>query len=86
MQKQQAAFYALKKVLTSPPVLARPTPDGEFILDTDASAEAIGTELSKIQDAQERPIAYGRISLSAEQWRYCTTRKELLAVVRFTRM
>lgn len=31
-------------------------------------------------------MAYGSLSLSAEQRRYCTTRKELLAVVRFTRM
>ena len=85
-QEQQAAFDALKNALTSPPVLALPIPDGEFVLDTDASAEAIGAELSQIQDGQERPIAYGSLSLSAEQRRYCTTRKELLAVVRFTRM
>ena len=57
-------------------------PDGEFVLDTDTSAEAIGVELSQIQDGQEKPIAYGNLSLSAKQQRYCTTLKELLAVVR----
>ena len=70
----------------SPPVLALPTLDGEFVLDTDASAEAIWTEFSQIQDGQERPIAYRSLSLSAEQRRYCTTRKKLLAVARFTHM
>ena len=43
-QEQQAAFDALKKALTSPPVLSLPTPD-DFVLDTDALAEAIGAKL-----------------------------------------
>ena len=85
-QEHQAAFDALKKALTSPSVLALTTPDGEFVPDTDASGDAIGAEISQIQDDQEKPIAYGIFSLTAEQRRYCTTRKELLAVVRFTRM
>ena len=54
--------------------------------DTDALAEAIGAELFQIQEVQEKHIVYGRLGLSAEQWRYCTTREELLVVVRFTRM
>ncbi|XP_045202307.2 putative deoxyribonuclease TATDN2 [Mercenaria mercenaria] len=33
----------------------------------------------------EKVIAYGSFALTKEQRRYCTTRKELLAVVRFTR-
>ena len=59
--------------------------DGEFILDTDASDHAIGAELSQIQDGEPRVIAYGSFALTSEQRRYCTTRKELLAVVRFTK-
>ena len=51
-QEQQAAFNALKKTLTSPRVLALPTPGGEIVLDTDASTETIGAELSQIQDGQ----------------------------------
>ena len=54
-QEQQAAFDDLKKALTSPPVLSLLTPD-DFILDTDASAEAKGAELSQIQDGQESPL------------------------------
>ena len=64
-QEQQAAFDAFNKTLTSPPVLGLLTPDGEFVIVTDALAEAIGAELSQIQDGQERPIAYRSLSLSA---------------------
>lgn len=50
------------------------------MLDTDASAEAIGAELCQVQERQERTIAYGSLTLSAEQRKYCNTHKELLAV------
>ena len=84
--EQAEAFEGLKEALVSPPVLALPVPEGEFVLDTDASGEAIGAELSQIQEGQERTIAYGSLSLSNEQRTYCATGKELLAVIRFTCM
>ena len=82
---QADAFEFLKNALTSPPVLALPNHHDDWILDTDASDHAIGAELLQVQDGKERVIAYGSLALSAEQRRYCTTRKELLAIVRFTR-
>ncbi|XP_048757672.2 uncharacterized protein LOC125667991 [Ostrea edulis] len=63
-----------------------PIAEGMFVLDTDASGEAIGAELSQIQDGVEKPIAYGSLGLNRDQRKYCTTRRELLAVVRFTCM
>ena len=83
--EQAQAFEILKKALTSAPVLTIPNMDGKFILDTDASNEAIGAELLQVQDGEERCIAYCSMALTPEQKRYCTTRKELLAVIRFTR-
>jgi hypothetical protein len=83
---QQAAFDKLISALTSPPTLAMPVPEGMFVLDTDASGDAIGAELSQIQGGMEKPIAYRSLSLGRDQRKYCITRKELLAVVRFTRM
>ena len=83
--EQQQSFAALVERLTSPPVLSIPTSEGKFVLDTDASDLAIGGELSQIQDEQERTIAYASAVLSVEQRRNCTTRKELLSVVKFTR-
>ena len=56
-----------------------------FILDVDASNIAIGAELLQLTDGEEYVTAYASFSLTAIQKRYCTTRKELLAIVRFTR-
>ena len=66
-------------------MLAILTSEGNFVLDTDVSDLAIGGELSQIQDGQERTIAYASVVLSVKQPRNCTTRKELLSVVKFTR-
>ena len=84
-EEQDRAFQAIKKALSTPPVLALPNQSDTFVLDTDASNLAIGAVLSQIQDGKERVIAYGSYALTKEQRRYCVTRKELLAVVRFTR-
>ena len=84
-ERQELAFESLKKSLVNPPVLALPKRDGEMILDTDASEYCIGAELLQIQDGKEMVIAYASLSLTPEQRNYCTTRKELLAIVRFTR-
>ena len=83
--EQQEAFDHVKELLTSAPVLTMPNTHDTFILDTDASQEAIGAELLQIQEGQERVVAYGSVSLTPEQRRYCVTRKELLAVVKFSR-
>ena len=66
------------------PVLAYPNADDPFILDTDASGTAIGAELIQVQNGEERVIVYGSFALTLAQWKYCTTKLELLALVRFT--
>jgi transposase InsO family protein len=84
-EEQQQAFESLKHALTKPPVLALPNRQDSFILDTDASDIAIGAELIQVQDKEEKVVAYASYAMTQEQRRYCVTRKELLAVVRFTR-
>ena len=84
-KEQQKAFDALKEALTHPQVLALPDGASDLILDTDASDYAVGSELLQIQNGEEKVIAYGSFALTTEQRKYCTTRKELLAVLRFTR-
>ena len=84
-EEQQNAFDEIKRILTSAPILALPNSTDSFILDTDASENAIGAELIQVQNGKEHVVSYGSFSLSKEQRHYCTTRKELLAVVRFTR-
>ena len=83
-KEQQESFEELKTRLLSPPVLAIPQLNGSYILDCDASGWAVSGELLQIQDGQERAIAYGSFALSALQKTYCSTRKELLALVRMT--
>ena len=79
----QRSFEMLKSALCSAPVLSFTTHNGKYILDTDASADGIWAVLSQIQDGEEKLIAYGSKTLSKEERGYCTTRRELLAVVAF---
>jgi hypothetical protein len=57
----------------------------KFILDTDASNEAIGAVLSQEIDGKERPIAFASRTSTKPELRYCVARKELLAVVFFVK-
>ena len=75
------AFHQLKQVLAQTPVLASPTSEGAFILDTDASNTGIGAVLSQKQGEEEKVIAYFSRSLTKSEQQYCVTRKELLALV-----
>ena len=79
------AFNDLQRALTSPACLAYPTEEGIYVLDTDASNDTIGAELLQVQEGVERTIAYASYKLLKQQKNYCTTRKELLSVVAFTR-
>ena len=78
-REAEDAFVKLKTHLSSTPILALPTNNGKYILDTDASHGCIGAVLSQIQDGTEKVIAYASNKLSKCQHKYCVTRKELLA-------
>ena len=67
------------------PVLAYPLPNEKFILDTDASDTGIGAVLSQKQSGEEKVVAYASRSLTKAERNYCTTRKELLALVFFVK-
>jgi hypothetical protein len=60
----QTAFEELKNRLVSSPILAHPDFSKKFILDTDASTEAIGAVLSQEIDGKERPIAFASRALT----------------------
>ena len=77
------AFDTLKQKLIMAPVLAYPQSEGLLILDTDASNVSISGCLSQMQNGVERVLAHG--SKSSAQRRYCTTKRELLAVVQFVK-
>ena len=78
------AFNELRAQLMSPPILAYPDTQKQFILDTDASDVGMGAVLSQLNDSgQEVVIAYASQTLSKSQRNQGSTRKELLAVVTF---
>ena len=77
------SFQVLKDALCSPPILAYPIDGLPYIVDTDASNTAIGAVLSQVQNGEERVIQYASATLSQSQRNYCTTKRELLAVVYF---
>lgn len=79
----QHAFEELKKRLITSPILGLPRDGGRYVLDTDASAYAIGAVLSQKQDGEDRVIAFASRLLSPAERNYNVTRRELLAVVYF---
>lgn len=79
------AFRSLITKLTEAPILTYPTTTDEFVLDTDASNTGIGSVLSQIQNGEEKVIAFASKTLNNSQKNYCTTKKELLAVVTFVK-
>ena len=79
---QKAAFEKTKLLLTSAPVLALPDrKGGKFTLTCDSSGFALGCILSQDQNGEDKVIAYYSRVMSPAERRYCTTQKELLAVV-----
>lgn len=78
--ESQNSFEKLKELLISPPVLQYPdfSEQNKFIVQTDASNNAIGAILS---NKNGRPIAYASRSLNKGEKNYPVIEKELLAIV-----
>ena len=85
--RHEYCFDRLKHLVTTAPVLAHPTPNTEhvFLLDTDASDLQISESLSQVQNSVVKPIAFASHGLMKQHRNCCTTRKELLANVKFCR-
>ena len=79
----EAAFNSLKQSLINPPILSYPQFHLSFVLDVDASNDGLGGVLSQEDPAipGERVVAYASRVLTKQERKYCTTRKELLALV-----
>ena len=76
------AFNTVKQALVSPPVLAYPDLNRDFVLTTDASSTAIGYVLSQVNESgEEHPISYGGRSLRGAEFKYGISQLECLAAV-----
>ncbi|KZS19907.1 Uncharacterized protein APZ42_013703 [Daphnia magna] len=80
-EAEQKAFETLRECLITPPVVAFPDFDEEFLIFTDASNYGIGAVLSQIQDVKEVVIAYSSRHLNAAERNYSAIEREALAIV-----
>jgi hypothetical protein len=82
-ERRQQSFDALKKFLTSAPLLAMPNddPNCEFVLDCDASLVGAGAILHQWQDGQLKVIEYASRTFNGAERNYCVTRREMSAVI-----
>ena len=72
----------MKEKLASPPVLALPSNDLPYYVDTDACDKQIGCVLQqKYPDKTIRPIGYFSRSLIHVERNYDTTERECLGIV-----
>ena len=81
------ASKEIKKALIDATALAQPDSEGEFVLNTDASAVAISGILHQWQgpsgERRLRPITYGSKKLTATQARYGAPKLEMYAAYHF---
>jgi len=80
-----SAFNNLKDALCSSPVLSLPSHTATYILDTDASNSCTGAVLSQQVNGDEKVVCYASNALTKTEKNYCTTRRELLAVIKYLR-
>src|SRR5258707_493742 len=79
---KQEAFNALKKAVTSAPVLTFPSQSSHFHLKCDASNFATGAVLSQAQaDGMHQPIAFMSKGFSDVECNYQIHDKEMLAIM-----
>lgn len=76
---QQDAFDKLRHILTTPPLLALPDFDQQFVVTTDASDIGIGAVLQIKKDNALLPVHYASRKLTPQETRYSTYKKEFLA-------
>ena len=75
------AFEILKQACMNSPVLAFADYTKDFLLETDALKEGLGTVLSqKQEDGRFHPVAYGSWALTMHEKNYHSTKLEFLAL------
>jgi hypothetical protein len=82
-KEHQEAFDALKKLVTSSPILIFPDDHEPYKVEADSSDYATGAVLSQLgEDEKWHPVAFLSKSLSAVERNYEIHDKEMLAIIR----
>ena len=81
--EQQEAFEALKKAMTTAPVLRKPNYKKDWVLEVDASDIALGAVLGQHQDDDNEvhPVYFWSRQLSHAEQNYSITDRECLAII-----
>ncbi|GJP33858.1 hypothetical protein CLOM_g12728 [Closterium sp. NIES-68] len=79
--KHLEAVEHLKHALTSAPILILPDPERDYVIEADASDQAVGAVLMQDQGNGLQPIAYLRKKLHGAELNYPIHDKEALAIV-----
>ena len=78
----EKAFITIRDALTQYPVLRAPNPNKDYILETDASDEALSATILQYDENNDlHPIAYASKTLNDAQRNYTVTDREALAIV-----
>ncbi|GFO41884.1 reverse transcriptase [Plakobranchus ocellatus] len=80
-QECQASFEAIKKALSTQPILIIPDGQEVFIVRSDASNYGIGAALLQMRDGILRPCKYASRKLLPRETRYSTLERECLAII-----
>jgi hypothetical protein len=83
-EERMTAFGALKKILTSTPIIRPPNWSVPFEIMCDASDYTVGAILGQRIDKLPHIIYYASKILNDAQLNYSTTEKELLAFLHWT--
>ncbi|GFO06630.1 reverse transcriptase [Plakobranchus ocellatus] len=80
-QECQASFEAIKRALSTQPILIIPDGQEVFIVRSDASNYGIGAALLQMRDGILRPCKYASRKLLPRETRYSTIERECLAII-----
>lgn len=81
-EEMETALCALKWALTTPPVLAFPDVQKPFLVETDASAVALGAMLSqKKKDGKNHPLQHASRTMKSVEIRYSASGRKALPVI-----
>ncbi|GJP43304.1 hypothetical protein CLOM_g2785 [Closterium sp. NIES-68] len=79
--RHQEAVEQLKQALTSAPVLILPDPERDYVIEADASDQAVGAVLMHDQENGLQPIAYLSKKLHGAELNYPIHDKEAFAII-----
>ena len=76
----QEVFIHLKEAIVQAPILNYPNPNKTYIVYTDASNDACGTQLSQEHNGTEFPVAFLSHTFTETQCKWSTTEQEAFGV------